>query len=325
MRTILIAWLGLLLSCPVSPVAFAWNEVGHMIVAELAWRKLSKSERNAITSLLREHPHYAVLLATNIPGNAPDTNEWIFLRAATWSDMVRPPRPGAPPKPAFITNFHRGDWHFTNAPFVAPADVNTIHPPAVGAGLILEALAANQALVKDKTKPAPDRAVALCWLLHLIGDIHQPLHCTAWFSPEFPEGDLGGNRVAIRPLTAAVNLHSHWDNRLGDSEPTPKYINDRADQIAGVFSSGSGTPPELKHKTYPGWALESFEEAETHAYLNGALNHVLIPPGPNGLNQIVDATVPLINDDYEDNARDRARRRAALAGIRLGRKLKGLF
>src|SRR4051812_8814264 len=104
-----------------SAPARAWNNAGHMAVAELAWRQLSPTERTAVTLLLREHPHYALLLATNLPTDAPDTNQWIFLRAATWPDMVRPARSGSPPKPQEITEYHRADWHYTNAAFVVAA------------------------------------------------------------------------------------------------------------------------------------------------------------------------------------------------------------
>ena len=100
-----------------------------MTVAELAWRKPYTTERNAVTVLLRQHPHYALLLATNLPAKATDTNEWIFLRAATWPDMVRPSRDAAHPKPKCITGLHLADWHNTNT-----ADTIT-HRPAAFAGL----------------------------------------------------------------------------------------------------------------------------------------------------------------------------------------------
>src|SRR5207248_572329 len=73
--------------------ALAWNHTGHMIVSELTWRDLSASKRNVISNLLKQHPHYALLLATNIPPNV-DTNEWAFLNASVWPDMVRPARSG---------------------------------------------------------------------------------------------------------------------------------------------------------------------------------------------------------------------------------------
>src|SRR5262245_8257866 len=101
--------------------ARAWNHTGHMIVSELAWRNLSASKRNAISNLLKQHPHYAVLLANNVPPNV-DTNEWVFLNASVWPDMVRPARGGTREKSAEITKYHRSQWHYINIPFVLPAD-----------------------------------------------------------------------------------------------------------------------------------------------------------------------------------------------------------
>src|SRR4051794_23019276 len=84
-----LAGIVLLLSFTIN--LHAWNGTGHMTVAELAWRKMSGSERKAVSELLRQHPHYAELLNTNVPARV-DRDEWVFLRAATWPDMIRPGR-----------------------------------------------------------------------------------------------------------------------------------------------------------------------------------------------------------------------------------------
>src|SRR4029077_16255685 len=60
-----------------------------------------------------------------------------------------------------------------------------------------------------------DKAVYLTWLFHLVGDIPQPLHCTAVFSERFPDGDRGGNLALIRIRSGPTNLHSFWDGLLG--------------------------------------------------------------------------------------------------------------
>ena len=82
----------------------AWNSTGHMTVAELAWRAMSRAERAAASQLLRNHPHYAELLEAGLVAGV-DHDEWVFLRAATWPDLVRPAMPGQPPKPESITQF----------------------------------------------------------------------------------------------------------------------------------------------------------------------------------------------------------------------------
>ena len=52
----------------------------------------------------------------------------------------------------------------------------------------------------DKVRSGTDeeKAIYLTWLMHLVGDIHQPLHCAAVFSEQFPNGDKGGNDAFIR-------------------------------------------------------------------------------------------------------------------------------
>src|SRR6185369_1198390 len=161
------------------------------------------------------------------------------------------------PKAKFITEYHRADWHYTNSAFVVAADRGAVHPPASGEGKLLEAIAENEKTLKEKNRPAPDRAVALCWLLHLVGDLHQPLHCVAWFSPEFPKGDRGGNSVAIRSGGAAVVLHAFWDDILGIDE-SPLFV----DQVtARIADSPAHTPAKLKlelqHTSVSEWAQES--------------------------------------------------------------------
>jgi len=310
-----VALLVLLVTAP----ARAWNSTGHMAIAELAWRRLSHTERTAATALLREHPHYALLLATNMPPGVSDTNEWVFLRAATWPDLVRPARTGSPPKPKFITEYHRADWHYTNSAFVLARDLGAVNPPASGEGKLLEAIAANEKTLKDKTRSARERAVALCWLLHLVGDLHQPLHCVAWFSPEFPKGDRGGNGVAIRPGAAAIVLHAYWDDILGVGED-PLSIEQVTARIAG---SAERLKKELQHTTVAEWAQESILDAEASVYLGGKLAHAKVPG--SGIKDLPDEVVPALNTGYETNAEIVAARRAALAGHRLGEMLKSCF
>jgi hypothetical protein len=60
-------------------------------------------------------------------------------------------------------------------------------------GLLLQELPRRQEEVRDPATEAVKRAIALCWVLHLVGDIHQPLHAAALFSKDSLKGDRGGN------------------------------------------------------------------------------------------------------------------------------------
>jgi hypothetical protein len=294
----------------------AWNNTGHMTVAELAWRKLSSSERTAVSQLLAHHPNFSELL--DVPAG-PGHDEIVFLRAATWPDLVRPPFPGQPPKPAY-TNFHRGDWHFVDFPFIATDDLDEFaaseHQPKITNAV--ERLAVLEAELQSNHS-ASNRAIALCWYLHLVGDLHQPLHCASWFSPEYKNGDTGGNEVAIKPHSAAVKLHSFWDGLLGGGE-SRFFINQVADDIANDPLLQRNKLGELTlSTTYSSWADESFEAAHQSSYLEGQLAHTVYKK------HLLASAVPTLNDHYEDNSRKIARRRVALAGFRLADKLKAIY
>src|ERR1700722_6745013 len=76
-----------LLFCLGSPV-FAWNDTGHMVVARIAWLKMTPEQRNKVSALLRKHPHYAQYLIRQRPDSIP-VDEWVWMRAATWGDWIR--------------------------------------------------------------------------------------------------------------------------------------------------------------------------------------------------------------------------------------------
>src|SRR5438105_1365875 len=73
-----------------APVA-AWNGVGHMIVAKVAYGRLSADDQAALTEALEKHPHYAQYLAAERPDDV-GIGEWAAMRAAVWPDWIRPPR-----------------------------------------------------------------------------------------------------------------------------------------------------------------------------------------------------------------------------------------
>src|SRR5437667_103063 len=79
---------------------------------------------------------------------------------------------------------------------------------------ILCALKQRASDLQTRTAAAEDRAVAVCWIFHLVGDIHQPLHNVAYFSsaPAFVQGDRGGNKFGVRADGRKWNLHAFWDD-----------------------------------------------------------------------------------------------------------------
>ncbi|MDF1505522.1 S1/P1 nuclease [Roseisolibacter sp. H3M3-2] len=132
------------------------------------------------------------------------------MRAATWPDVVRDRRQAERAR-----RYHRSSWHFSDTFWRADAAGRPVRVPELKPGPehALERIAVFSATVRDARRPAPERAVALAWLLHLVGDIHQPLHAASRVTPASPRGDRGGNDVRVGSGT----LHSVWDNALDRS------------------------------------------------------------------------------------------------------------
>ena len=301
----------------------AWNDTGHMTVAELAWRNLSASKRTAISNLLKQHPHYSLLLATNVPAGV-DTNEWVFLKAATWPDMVRP-NFGAPhPKPPEIIKYHHDKWHYINLPYVWPADAGHAFNTNYSATNILWALSNAVSVLKDANESTTNQAVSLCWVLHLIGDVHQPLHATMIFATNYPHGDAGGNALAVaEPGLQPTNLHAFWDDLLGTGT-SYHFIDTLADGLeAGSPYDATKTKEYKKNTTYPSWAHESCAAAQAFAYLDGELKFA--DWNDYSTNKFSATAVPVLAGSYVSNAENLAHRRIALAGQRLAKVLKKLF
>lgn len=178
---------------------------------------------------------------------------------------------------------------------------------------IITAYAKNLAIVKGNGSKA-DKASAICWLFHLIGDVHQPLHVAAQYTDDYPDGDRGGNLVFVRAKAggAILNLHSLWDGlllgsgRLTDAKNVATMLRQRKDLAREKLE-------ELSEADFQHWAtVESFEIARRDVYLDGK---------PLGGPKRDDDT-PAVPDGYLVNAKAIAERRIVLAGYRLADVLR---
>ena len=203
--------LAFVLAISVGAPARAWNDTGHMVVAHLAWQRLTPEQRQAVTAILREHPHWQEFLVSQRPDNVPE-DQWAFLRAATWPDWVKHE----------YQQFNHPKWHYINIPFVPPGSSLRVADHEPGNENILTAIPA--CIDKLRTSTGQERAINLCWVLHLVGDLHQPLHCATLFCEQFPKGDKGGNDSLYRlGARCIIKLHTYWDDLLGKSD-TPSAI-----------------------------------------------------------------------------------------------------
>lgn len=212
--------------------------------------------------------------------------------AARWADDVRQ------------TPYDHPAWHYINLPVVPPQEAGTINPPQPALENILTACESNVAVLQSNAS-ASDKAIAVCWLFHLVGDVHQPLHTTALFSAAYPRGDRGGNAIFIRvkPESATINLHSFWDGLILGSERFQSTTN-AASKLRSTFQRRRLS--ELSAKPFAQWAQESFRQAVQFAYRNGTLQG-----GPDKDNGVA------LPADYVSTNKPIAERRVALAGYRL--------
>ena len=300
----------------------AWNATGHMTVAMVAWKDLSPEVQRKVGEILKTHPHYSQLLLERRPADVSEA-EWAFLRASVWPDMVRPARPGIDRyrSPA-VTHYHKGSWHYVDIPFrVAssqPATRRASTRPAAAEESILTALPANMKTLSDANAKMEDRAVALAWVEHLVGDLHQPLHAATMYSERFPGGDKGGNDQMVRGNSGVTRLHAYWDDLMGTSEAYGAIA-----FLADEVSTGANEQTKARQKEkskWDVWAKESHDHAVALVYLDGELKTALSRDWED--KKIKADDVPLLPPSYDQNARALARQRILLAGKRLAEQVK---
>jgi hypothetical protein len=309
-QTLLIA-IALLVQ---APHVYAWNSLGHKTVAEIAWRQLDAKTRQSIVDTIRRHPRFDKDFAMKAEGDDKVTQDhWIFQNAATWPDEIRKNK-----------EYDRPSWHYIDLPiFLNPGDkdvfagklpvnISTDYPTKLPIDQynILQAIAHCEAALKSKAPPEV-KAVALCWLLHLVGDIHQPLHCSGLFSVErFPKGDKGGNEI---PLRRGKNLHSLWDGLLG-SDSKMSAVNKAANELSDKNHFSVEWETATDEKDSRKWAEESHAVCETVVYDPAILDAVR-----SAGDKIEPIELPV---SYYTNAGEVARERMLLAGLRLAALLK---
>jgi hypothetical protein len=333
---LLFALTGILLAAGTGQ-AWGWNSIGHMAIAKLAYEQMSDGDKAKLFTILKSHPHFQLFLAANRPDDVSEV-EWVIVRSAIWADWIRPRSKDS--RGHEVTKFNRGEEHYINVPFIDPKDAaafagkTLIDPDLTN---ILCALRQRANDVRTTTTAPEDKAVAACWLFHLIGDIHQPLHNVAYFSsnPAFLHGDMGGNKFGVRVNGQNWKLHTYWDQLLGDD---PNYLDDTAahqakiykqaltvaETLRGVMLSDTDKDKLAKNTTFESWSQEGFELAKSFAYQktdgSGVLEGVEAkfngPPPDNA---------PEVGAAYDKKAHEIAEARAVLAGRRLADRMKLLL
>lgn len=306
------AAFALLLLFAFSGLSYGWNESGHMAVAYVTYRNLNSATRARVDKLIQLNPRYQIWLKRIPPGTPSSTRRlMLFMIAATWADEIKgdgqhvadgPENGNIPPSDGTADdNIGYSDramhkyWHFVDLPF--STDGTTISPPEIPNAKTQ--IAAFRKVLQSSTATAALKSYDLVWLMHLVGDVHQPLHCAARFTEQSPKGDAGGNFVQVCNPQCGTNLHSFWDGLFG-SASDPVVVMKLAQGLPAphpFFASNTNAVV---------WIDESFRLAKKVVYGSpiGAGN------GPYS-----------ITNQYRTNATRIARERISLAGARLARIL----
>jgi hypothetical protein len=218
--------------------AYAWGAKGHAVVAEVAERGLTPNVAAQVRQLNFSAPLRDI-------ASLPD--DWR-------GDETKGLRPG-----------DTGAWHYSNIPndqatFDRARDCKDDN-------CIIAALEKFLAVLKDKSQPRDKRREALIFVVHFMGDLHQPMHSAGGQVKDDTTGkmipDRGGNLVKIRLLGIETNLHSAWDGLLVDWGPAT--VDDYATYLM-EFEMRGRSVEELQRGTIVDWFNESHYAAVHDAY-----------------------------------------------------------
>ena len=296
--------------------SYAWFDAGHMAVAYLAYQELSQPVKDRIDVLLRLNPSYNKWRAS-LPSSVSEADKrmLIFMIAATWPDQIKkdhtyhddgPPGGNIPDGATSRQNIGYQDhlrhkyWHFVDLPLVQDGTKLTKKQKKVPSPNALTQIKAFRAVLASN-RPDALKSYDLVWLLHLVGDVHQPLHCAQRFGKTQPTGDAGGNFVKLCAAPCKDELHAFWDGLPGDNS-SPFFAVNVGKTMPAADSSLAGIADAAV------WIDESFKLASEDVYVN--------PPIGLGAGPFT------ITDDYRKNALEIARARVALGGARLANILK---
>ena len=234
-----------------TPAAKAWGCRGHQTVAFLAEKHLTPQAKQAWQALLTDNPIDPSL--KRFCGNAVTD---VFADAATWADDERTRVPKTAP------------WHFIDIPLGASR--SQVAQSCTAEGCVTQAITDQLAILKDKTAPAAKRADALRFIIHFVGDLHQPLHAT-------DNSDRGGNCVPVKYFrrnphasggSFSPNLHAIWDTEILERDMEGASPSEFANTLDTEFAS-SFDEWQLGGTKLEDWAWEGHEHAVTTSY--GAL------------------------------------------------------
>lgn len=272
-----------------------------MTVAAIAYDQLDQTVKAKVDALIKLNPQFDSWTASVSPG---DQAKFAFIHASTWADdiksmhgyldgSVKSDGPHAIDNIGYSDHRRHTYWHFIDLPY-SIAGATPEDPIAPNALTQIDAFRDTLA-----TSASDDiKSYDLVWLIHIVGDVHQPLHATSRFSPKLPGGDVGGNAESVcRSLVCSMKLHAYWDSLLGD----------RGGPVDAIALAATLPPADValaSEVDVRKWCDESAAIARQSVYTSAIGDG----PGPFTL-----------NDAYDGQAHAIAKTQVALAGARLAR------
>ncbi len=245
-----------------SSFCYSWFDAGHMVIAQIAYDRLDKLEKAEVDRLI-------LVLKDAEPRYKG------FVKAATWMDGIK--GTGI----SFYDTFHYINQYYS------------VHPvknmPSFNECNVVWTIERAVKTLKHQNSSDYSKALALRFLIHMVGDVHQPMHCTSRISESTPKGDRGGNDFLIqkipfgrykgKPATLS-NLHQLWDSGVTffagietDDYPAEKdKIDKNVEDIENYVSSLKRSERQsiinrVNRVSEPSeWALESYHLAVKFAY-----------------------------------------------------------
>lgn len=291
---------------------FAWDETGHKITAYIAWQRMTPAVRERVFKILMAAPEDSDIATFYLPYGSRSQEarkRELFMLMASWADIVRDKN-----FEVRYAKYHKSNWHYADTFWQWKDGKAVIIEKEDDSGRALRKLKDFNQLIRG-TAPDAEKAVAIVWMEHLIGDLHQPLHTSARVTSGNQKGDQGGNLFFLTPKGTKrpdqQNLHSFWDGIIGRMTPNAKdqcdadYIDPIAQDIMKHYPADKYTS-QLKLDNLDEWQRESFEIATREVYRD--VKWFELP-----------------SDKYKKKALKIAEERLALAGYRMGELFNQAF
>jgi hypothetical protein len=309
-KKILLMIATLVLAGGLCTTAYGWNTFGHMAVAYAAYQKLTPQAKTRVNDLLKLNPKYNEWESW-VPANTPqaDKDMMVFMLAAQWADEIKGDNQysddgtnrgntpdGAPSSQntGYTDLLRHKYFHFVDIPFTNDGSALPLIPTPNAQERIALFRGVLASTSDDQLK-----SYDLTWLLHLVGDVHQPLHCATRVSSTDPGGDNGGNNVKLNCTGCAKNLHAFWDDLLGKRATAQAAIKPAIKAAKKLPAADATLAAKSDEKE---WIGESFQAAQQTVYQ---------PPVAAGDGPFV------LTGAYKSAAKTLAKQRIALAGARL--------